>query len=145
MAQLESLQCLNSCSFLPLHTFKVPMHPKSPAEMQKSQLWTLITFFWLGLVAPNLRLLLSYMYISFYKRLLLFEALYKNLQYFNFLSIPSAFDYLGSHIKVSLGVTLELKRPLTQAWGGYKYYTSAKFQGFWPSLLSYNVTSSCWA
>ena len=27
--------------------------PKSPAKMQKTQLWTFITFFWLGLVAPN--------------------------------------------------------------------------------------------
>jgi hypothetical protein len=73
-------------------------NPKSPAEMPKSQLWTLITFFWLGLVAPRFRKLLNYTYISFPQSLLLSEALYKNLQYFNFLRIPSVFGYLGFRV-----------------------------------------------
>jgi hypothetical protein len=70
------------------------------------------------------------MYISFNQSLLLFEALYKNLKYFNFLSIPSAFDYLGSHKKVSLGVKLELKRPLTQAWGCISTILRLSFKDF---------------
>jgi hypothetical protein len=39
--------------------------PKSPAEMQKSQLWTLITFFWLGFVTPYFTTSLVYIYRSF--------------------------------------------------------------------------------
>jgi hypothetical protein len=43
--------------------------PKSPAEMQKSQLWTLIliTFFWLGSFIPNLTKILIYIYVYIYQ------------------------------------------------------------------------------
>jgi hypothetical protein len=43
--------------------------PKSPAEMQKSQLWTFITFFWLGFVTPYFTTNLVYMYRSFIQSL----------------------------------------------------------------------------
>ncbi len=38
--------------------------PKSPAEMPKSQLWTLITVFWLGFVTPYFTTNLVYIYID---------------------------------------------------------------------------------
>jgi hypothetical protein len=41
--------------------------PKSPAEMQKSQLWTLITFFWLCFVTPYFTTNLVYIYIYIYR------------------------------------------------------------------------------
>jgi hypothetical protein len=46
--------------------------PKLPAEMLKTQLWTLITFFWLGSFIPNLTEILTYMYISVCRSLLPF-------------------------------------------------------------------------
>ena len=48
--------------------------PKSPAKMQKSQLWTLITFFWLGFVAPYFTTNLIYIYRSFIQSFLRYSA-----------------------------------------------------------------------
>jgi hypothetical protein len=63
--------------------------PKSPAEMLKTQLWTLITFFWLGSFIPNLTKILIFiynMYISVCRSLLPFWAVKKKI---DFLRIPS--------------------------------------------------------
>ncbi len=54
--------------------------PKSPAKNTASQLWTLITFFWLGSFAPYFTKSLKYISISFSEKLLLFCALSKKLK-----------------------------------------------------------------
>ncbi len=47
---------------------------QQPAEMQKSQLWTLITFFWLCLVTPNFTKVSMHVYLTFVESLLRFCA-----------------------------------------------------------------------
>ncbi len=58
---------LNSC----VHTIHAP---ETPAESNSHQLWTLITFFWLGFFQPyfrkSLRYIYIYIYISFFLSLL---------------------------------------------------------------------------
>jgi hypothetical protein len=58
--------CLNSYSFLLLahQCSQSGRVPKSPAKMQKSQLWTFITFFWLGIFSPYFGKLLIYKYVN---------------------------------------------------------------------------------
>ncbi len=57
---MQSFPCPNSFSIISIHAkltkYKVYMlHvPKSPAKMPKSQIWTLITLFWLGSFEPKL-------------------------------------------------------------------------------------------
>ena len=47
---------------------------KPPAKMQKSQLWTFITLFWLGLVTPNFTKVLIHEKIPFIQSLLRYCA-----------------------------------------------------------------------
>ena len=68
--------------------------PKSPAEMQKSRLWTRITFFWLRFFIPNLTKILIYMYITPCRSLLLFWEVWKNS---NLLRIPSSVECLKNN------------------------------------------------
>ena len=57
--------------------------PKSPAEMQTPQLWTLIIFFWLGFVTPYFTTSLVYIYRSFIQSSLWYCAA-KKKSIFNF-------------------------------------------------------------
>jgi hypothetical protein len=52
--------CLNSYYFWLINAAISDRVPILPAKMQKSQLWTFITFFWLGIFSPYFRKLLIY-------------------------------------------------------------------------------------
>ena len=77
---LPTIICIQTCHV-----------PKSPAaaEMQKSQLWTRITFFWLHIFIPNLTKILIYVYISLPK----FAPFLSNLKKSDSLRIPSNNTY----------------------------------------------------
>ena len=71
--------------------------PKSTAKMQKSQLWTLITFFWFGFVTPYFTTNLIYIYRSFIQSLLRYcAAKKKSFFYYPGLIIHHVIFYLGS-------------------------------------------------
>jgi hypothetical protein len=91
--------CNPSCASIltiSYHYMRTKIHvPKSPAEMQQTRLWTLITFFWLGIFMPNLTKILIYMYIAPCRSLLLFGAVLKKK---HLLRIPSSITYYISQI-----------------------------------------------
>jgi hypothetical protein len=74
------LPCLHSYSFLSIYAHNAYMYryPQQPAKFISPQLWTPITFFWLGIFAPYFGKVLKYRYILTSRSLLFFCAVEKN-------------------------------------------------------------------
>ncbi len=92
-------------SFILLHVFlglQRVLVPISPAKMPKSQLCTLITFFWLVRFAPYFAKSLRYRYRSFFQSLLLFLAAKKKSFFYD----PGlAYLYLCISLRVRINET----------------------------------------